>query len=60
MQLVLHATEVINGKTYTTKNFIVDAKDCRTPRDAEDVIVRLLSLADDNFSRVRERLKSVR
>jgi hypothetical protein len=59
MQLVMDATEVINGKTYVTKKFTVDAKVCRTPQDAEDVIVRFLIFADEKFGRVRKKLKSV-
>jgi hypothetical protein len=60
MQLVFHATEVINGRTYTTKTFALDAKDCRTAQDAEGVMVKLIIFADENFARVRKRLKSVR
>jgi hypothetical protein len=58
MQLVFHATEVINGRTYTTKTFTLDAEDCRTPQDAEAVMEKLRVFADDNFARIRERLKS--
>jgi hypothetical protein len=60
MRLVLHATEVIEDKTYTTKKFTVNAKNCRTPQDAESLIIRLLIFADDYFARLREGLKSGR
>jgi hypothetical protein len=53
MRLVLHATEVIEDKTYTTKN-------CRPPQDAESLIIRLLIFADDYFARLRGGLKSGR
>jgi hypothetical protein len=55
MRIVIHATEIIDGKAYITENLTVDAKDCSTPEGAETVMLKVLTLADDTFKQIRAR-----
>jgi hypothetical protein len=57
MQLILYATEIIEGKTYTTAKSTIDAKNCRAPMDAESVMTKFLLFADESFERVRKELR---
>ena len=57
MQVVLYATETIDGKTYTTTESTVNAKECRTPKDVESVMTAFLLFADQHFERIRKQLR---
>jgi hypothetical protein len=57
MQIVIHATDIIDGKTYISDNFTVDAGDCRTPEGAKTVMTKFLAQANDTFDRIREKQK---
>jgi hypothetical protein len=55
MQLFLYATEIIEGKTYTTAKSTIDEKNCRAPMDAEHFVVELVNSANVQFDRVRQK-----
>ncbi len=55
MRIVIHATEIIDGKTYITENYTVEAKECLTPDGAESVMGEVCKLGNDTFDRIRER-----
>ena len=38
MQIVMHTTEIIDGKSYVSEDYTVEAKDCLKPDGAESVM----------------------
>jgi hypothetical protein len=58
MQLILQASDVINGQTYLSKTFTVEADECRSPIDAEDLILQFTKLAEEGFDKIRDKMRA--